>query len=101
MSDALPLDHVGFVSTGFATTVDRLMARGARALNRTSDAAMFALPDGNRVEIVKDTEAPDAYWCPMHPGVRSGATGNMSALLDGAGRPSGRRASANTRWMSP
>ncbi len=75
VSDPLRLDHVGFVSTDFADTVNALVTRGVRALSRTNEAAMFALPDGTRVEIVKGVEAPDAYWCPMHPGVRSGATG--------------------------
>jgi hypothetical protein len=75
VSEALPLDHVGFVSTGFAKTVAEIVASGAHPLSRTSDAAMFALPDGTKVEILRDTEAPDAYWCPMHPGVRSSATG--------------------------
>ena len=81
VSDALPLDHVGFASPEFATTVERLVTRGARTLNRTPDAAMFALPGGNRVEIVKDTETADAYWCPMHPGVRSGASGTCPLCL--------------------
>ena len=73
--EAMPLDHVGFVSTSYANTVEDIVSRGARPLSQTSDAAMFALPGGTRVEILRDSEAPDAYWCPMHPGVRSGATG--------------------------
>jgi hypothetical protein len=30
---------------------------------------------GQTVDLVKDADGTDAYWCPMHPGVRSGTTG--------------------------
>jgi hypothetical protein len=73
--EASPLDHVGFASASYADTVERIVARGVHPLRRTSDAAMFELPNGTKVEVLKDTELPDAYWCPMHPGVRSGGTG--------------------------
>lgn len=75
VSEELPLDHVAFASDSFASTVDDLVARGATLSSRTSESAMFALPEGNRIEILKSGEAPDAYWCPMHPGVRSSAAG--------------------------
>jgi hypothetical protein len=74
-SVALPLDHLGFASSSYADTVNEIVARGAQPLSHTNDAAMFALADGTEVEVVREADAPDAYWCPMHPGVRSGATG--------------------------
>ena len=39
------------------------------------DRARFRLTSGLVVEIVRDTDRPDAYWCPMHPGVRSPGSG--------------------------
>jgi hypothetical protein len=74
-ADSPPLDHLAFVAADYPGTVDLVVSKGATPLGRTSDAAMFALPDGTRIEIVRDTDAPDAYWCPMHPDVRSGTTG--------------------------
>jgi hypothetical protein len=73
--EASPIDHVGFATADYAAVVDLIAAQGARPLSRTDNAAMFALPGGVRIEIVRDAEGPDAYWCPMHPGVRSTATG--------------------------
>lgn len=75
VNDPLPLDHIGFGATGFVSTVNALVARGAVVLSQSGDAAMFALPTGERLEVVKDSGGADAYWCPMHPGVRSATTG--------------------------
>ncbi len=36
---------------------------------------MFQPPDGPSIELLRDLDAPDAYWCPMHPDVRSSAPG--------------------------
>ena len=110
VSEALPLDHVGFVSASFANAVEEIVARGAHPLSRTSEAAMFGLPGGDRVEILKNTEAPDAYWCPMHPGVRSGAGGrcplcSMDLVGDQAAAhrrvPDGRRRDAGSAGSRP
>jgi len=70
-----PLDHIAFVSADYAGTVDLIVSRGGTPVSRTSDAALFAAPDGTRIEVVRDTDAPDAFWCPMHPDVRSSSSG--------------------------
>lgn len=75
LTDPIPFDHIAFVTADYPGTIDLIMSRGGTPISRTSDAAMFGLPDGTRVEIVRDVDAPDAFWCPMHPDVRSGTTG--------------------------
>ena len=96
--EALPLDHVGFVATSYVNTVEDIVSHGARPLSQTSDAAMFALPDGTRVEILRDSEAPDAYWCPMHPG-EVGRDRQVPALFDGAGVHQAAEQRGCTGWM--
>jgi Heavy metal binding domain len=69
------LDHVAFAA-------DDLRAASAaikqKPLATTEDATRFALPSGAIVEIVRDTDRPDAYWCPMHPDVRLPVAGVCS-----------------------
>jgi hypothetical protein len=69
------LDHLAFTSSDSAAAVNVLEAHGARASRRTADTAFFAAAGGLTIEIVRDTEAPDAYWCPMHPDLRAAAAG--------------------------
>ena len=71
----LPLDHVAFVAPDLPGAVGALSERGAVPIRQTEAAALFRVRDGITIEIVRDTDAPDAYWCPMHPDVRSSATG--------------------------
>jgi hypothetical protein len=68
---ALPperLDHVAFAVDDLRAAVT---AVGVKPLTSTDAAATFRLPSGAVVEIVRDTDRPDAYWCPMHPDVRA------------------------------
>jgi hypothetical protein len=69
------LDHVGFAVPNLDTAVEAFGARGIVPIRRTADAATFAMADGQRLEIVRDTDRPDTYWCPMHADVRSPAAG--------------------------
>lgn len=70
-------DHVGFATANFPEALERLRRSGARVSN-TTDASAFV--DGGRsglrVEIVRDPDLPDAFWCPMHPDVRSASAGS-------------------------
>jgi catechol 2,3-dioxygenase-like lactoylglutathione lyase family enzyme len=66
------LAHVAFAVDDLRTVTAAL---GATPLSANDDRAFFRLPSGATVEIVRDTDRPDAFWCPMHPGVRSPATG--------------------------
>ena len=69
------LDHIAFTSSDMPAVVEILRVHGATASRRTDDSAFFRATDGVMLEIVRDTDAPDAYWCPMHPDVRAGAGG--------------------------
>jgi hypothetical protein len=63
-------DHLAFATSTF----DEVVARLGTPSVRTDERALFEL-QGLRVEIVRETDLPDAFWCPMHPDVRSGAAG--------------------------
>jgi hypothetical protein len=66
------LDHVAFAADDPGPIVDALSVKPFLA---NDDLARFRLTSGLVVEIVRDTDRPDAYWCPMHPGIRSPGTG--------------------------
>lgn len=66
------LDHIAFAADDLPRAV---AAAGAAPAAASDVAATFRLPSGAILEIVQDTDRPDAYWCPMHPGVRAPATG--------------------------
>jgi hypothetical protein len=65
-------DHIAFAAIDPREISTRLPARSRSA---TEDSVRFNLPSGSVVEIVRDTDAPDAYWCPMHPDVRRPGAG--------------------------
>jgi Heavy metal binding domain len=69
------LDHVSFTASDLPSALAVLRSHGALPLRESSDAALFKAAAGVRVEVVRDLDAPDAYWCPMHPDVRSSAPG--------------------------
>ena len=64
--------HIAFVAADFEGTIARL---GVAPLKRTAESALFDTGSGLLVEIVRESDAPDAFWCPMHPDVRSGSAG--------------------------
>ena len=66
------VDHVAFAADDLAQAIAALKVTPQ---SRSDVAATFRMPSGAIVEIVQDTDRPDAYWCPMHPGVRSPAAG--------------------------
>jgi hypothetical protein len=67
-----PLDHVAFAADDLAQTLTSVKAK---PVTSNDVAATFKTASGALVEIVQDTDRPDAYWCPMHPGIRSPAGG--------------------------
>jgi Heavy metal binding domain len=72
---ALPaetFDHLGFATDDLDAAV---AAIGQKPLSLTDVVAKFKLRSGLVVEIVRDTDRPDAFWCPMHPDIRSPANG--------------------------
>jgi hypothetical protein len=76
------LDHVGFTAADTGAAIAALRAHGAHPVRQSADAALFSMtgvPVGASrspasrpalVEIVRDLDRPDAFWCPMHPDVR-------------------------------
>lgn len=67
----LPVDHVAFTTDDFEGLLQSLTAREILPLSRREDAALFQAGEGLRIEIVRDTEREETFWCPMHPDVRS------------------------------
>ncbi len=64
--------HLGFVTGDYEDTIARI---GVAPVKRTSESALFDAGGGVLVEIVRENDLPDAFWCPMHPDVRSGTAG--------------------------
>ena len=73
--DSEVLDHVAFTAADPSVAVAALLAHGAHAVRKTADAALFRIEPGVAVEIVRDLDRPDAFWCPMHPDVRAADAG--------------------------
>jgi hypothetical protein len=74
MFDTEALDHVAFTTADTSVVVSSLLARGAKPWRQTDDSRFFRT-DSVGVEIVRDVDAPDAFWCPMHPDIRSAVAG--------------------------
>lgn len=75
LARALPdevFDHVGFAVDDLKGAV---AAIGVKPAALTSEAARFRTRTGLVIELVRDTDRPDAFWCPMHPDVRSADQG--------------------------
>jgi Heavy metal binding domain len=68
-------DHIGFAADDPAAVVTALKESPVSA---SEEAARFRLPSGLVLEIVRDTDRPDAFWCPMHPDVRSPGAGRCA-----------------------
>jgi len=64
--------HLAFVAPDYDGVIARI---GAVPLETTSESVLFDAGGGFLVEIVRRTDVPDAFWCPMHPDVRSGTAG--------------------------
>lgn len=67
------LDHVAFATTDLEGVAARLAANGV-VFTRGAESVAFE-SGGMRLEVVRETDAPDLFWCPMHPDVRSSAHG--------------------------
>jgi Heavy metal binding domain len=66
------LDHVGFATNDVNAAV---VAIKDKPIATAEEFARFKTRSGLVVEIVRDTDRPDAFWCPMHPDVRSPGEG--------------------------
>lgn len=68
-------DHVAFAAGDLGEVTRVLSGAGGTVIHRTEDAVLFDAGGGLRVELVRETGRPDAFWCPMHPDVRSADAG--------------------------
>lgn len=68
------LDHIAFTTADTSAIVALLVSRGDKPIRQTDDSRLFKT-DRAGVEIVRDLDAPDAFWCPMHPDIRSSVHG--------------------------
>jgi hypothetical protein len=69
----LVFDHVAFAAADFEGAVTTL-ASVHRVVQRTDDSVLFDT-GAMRIEIVRETETADLFWCPMHPDVRGPSAG--------------------------
>lgn len=69
------LDHVAFTSIDTDAVIATLEAHGAAVARRSGVSAWFQAAGAAMVEIVRDLDRPDAFWCPMHPDVRAADAG--------------------------
>ena len=82
VSSALPVarhHHIAFAADDLPSVVRPLELAGARILRSTADAVLFDVGHGLLVEIVRDDDRPETFWCPMHPDVRSADEGKCPA----------------------
>ena len=64
--------HVALAAADYDGVISRLAETPLKA---AEDFAFFDAGGGLLVEIVRDTDRPDAFWCPMHPDIRSASPG--------------------------
>lgn len=74
------VDHVAFVTTDLAAARERMAKANVTPERERDEALLFRLPDGLGVELLAPTEEDDAFWCPMHPDVRSPGAGATCPL---------------------
>jgi hypothetical protein len=72
------VDHIAFSASDLDAAVTALSATGAAPVRRTDDAALFSIGTDETVEIVRETNRPDAFWCPMHLDIRSPSRGTCA-----------------------
>jgi hypothetical protein len=62
------LDHVAFAARDLPPAA---AAISVNPVSTTDDRVLYRLPSALGVEIVRDTDLPDTWWCPMHPDIRA------------------------------
>lgn len=72
--DALPVHHLAFVAADYAAAIQRIVDAGGTVAVRRDDSVLFEA-GGVGIEIVRDTDREETFWCPMHPDVRSAEEG--------------------------
>jgi hypothetical protein len=70
-----PVLHLAFVADDLDAIVQRAVGAGAIVVSRRDDAVLFDAGDGLAIEIMREIDREETYWCPMHPDVRSADPG--------------------------
>src|SRR5688500_13272373 len=68
-------DHIAFVAADADVIKKQISRSGVTPIRSTESTLLFDAGGGVLVEIVADTDRADAFWCPMHPDVRSADRG--------------------------
>ena len=68
-------DHIAFVAGDIEAVTQQISRSGAAPVRRSEGAVVFDAGGGVLIEIVADSDRADAFWCPMHPDVRSADRG--------------------------
>ena len=68
-------DHLAFVAQDLQRLAEKITRAGTASIRSTGDAVVFDAGGGLFIELVRDLDRPDAFWCPMHPDVRSADRG--------------------------
>jgi hypothetical protein len=71
----LPVDHLAFVADDLPAVVRRIASTGIQPTVQREDSALFEQGQRFAIEILRDTDREETYWCPMHPDVRSADEG--------------------------
>ena len=66
----LELAHIGVAAENVDSVARILQASGATETRRSANSVFFKAAD-TAIEVTPETEAPDRFWCPMHPDVRA------------------------------
>ncbi len=74
-----PLHHVAFVADDLDAAVHRIQAAGGQVVFRREDSVLFAAGADAAIEMMRDIDREETYWCPMHPDVRSADAGTGPA----------------------
>jgi Heavy metal binding domain len=72
---AFRIDAIAFSVTDLEAAADWLQTKGEAPAIKIDDTLRFQVSPDLAVEIIRETDRPDAFWCPMHLDVRSSSAG--------------------------
>jgi hypothetical protein len=72
-------DHIAFVADDLPGLKAAWTAAGAVPVRISDDAVLFDAGAGLLIELVRDADRTETFWCPMHPDIRSADAGKCPA----------------------
>lgn len=70
------LQHIGFATSNLPGLLERMQRSGVRVIRQNDESFLIPLAGAFvPVEVLRDPDLPDRFWCAMHPDVRSPAAG--------------------------